>query len=236
MHHKRILVFLLFLLVFCGCSAKAPVVTDEPPPPPPKATKLIPIEPLCQFPDYPTGCEVTATVTALRHYGESITVGDFIDGYLRTDDRFYRKGFTLYGPDPRRVFVGDPRTKASYGCFAPVILDSLSRYYNSSHRVIDATGTPLEALCRQHIDQGRPVILWASIRMVPISEGQSWRLESGERFVWPSGEHCLLLVGYSDSAYFFCDPQYTDIIAYDKELCEARYEEMGQQALVILPP
>ena len=157
----------------------------------------------------------------------------FIDNHLTCDNGFYRKGLFLYGPDPYRVFVGNPRTKASYGCMAPVIEAALIDYFGDSLRVINTTGTDITTLCRRYIDRGIPVILWATSDMTPIKTGSRWRLEDGRLFTWPSGEHCLLLVGYNEDSYFFNDPKYGLTLPYPKAVTQQRYAEMGQQSLVI---
>jgi len=169
----------------------------------------------------------------LQYAGEAMSPATFIDNHLTCDNGFYRKGLFLYGPDPYRVFVGNPRTKASYGCMAPVIEAALIDYFGDSLRVINTTGTDITTLCRRYIDRGIPVILWATSDMTPIKTGSRWRLEDGRLFTWPSGEHCLLLVGYNEDSYFFNDPKYGLTLPYPKAVTQQRYAEMGQQSLVI---
>ena len=70
--------------------------------------------------------------------------------------------------------------------------------------------------------------------MAPIYEGQAWILPSGETFIWPAHEHCLVMIGYDDEYYYFNDPLPGEICAYEKELVEERYEEMGMQALALV--
>lgn len=199
------------------------------------AIHLIPVEPLSQHPKYPTGCEVITTITALRFSGENITADEFINRFLPCDNQFQREGIYLYGPDPNSVFVGNPYSTSSYGCFSSVIYQSLLSYFPSDDRVISPTNRTLEELCSEYIDKNIPVIIWASIDMLPIGKGQMWHLPNGEQFVWPSNEHCLLLVGYNNTEYFFCDPKYGQIISYHKDLCELRYAELHRQSIAILP-
>ena len=61
-------------------------------------------------------------------------------------------------------------------------------------------------------------------------------MPSGEEFVWPRNEHCMVLSGREENEYICMDP-YGSIgqRAIDRELLEKRYEELGQQAVVILP-
>ncbi len=198
-----------------------------------RPTVLIAAPALCQHPDFPTGCETVTAVMALQYAGESISPAAFIDNYLTCNDGFYRKGLFLYGPDPYRVFVGNPRIKASYGCMAPVIEAALVRYFQDEQRVTNTTGTDIPALCQRYIDRGVPVILWATGDMTSVKTGGRWRLEDGRLFTWPSGEHCLLLVGYNEDNYFFNDPKYGLTLPYPKGVTQQRYAEMGLQSLVI---
>lgn len=236
MRKPLIFIFIIFLfLTLNGCLRESAESASPTISPSTEATVLLPIKPLCQYPDFPTGCEVTATVMALNYYGDNISVADFIDNYLLTDCTFYRKGLTLYGPNPNKVFVGNPRSENSYGCFSPVIKQALINRLADNLQVIDTTGFSLDSLCEKYVNNKTPVILWASTDMKPFSKGQSWRFSNGTRFTWPSGEHCLLLVGYSKKDLFFCDPHYSHIVAYPRETVSLRYQELGCQSLVISP-
>ena len=72
--------------------------------------------------------------------------------------------------------------------------------------------------------------------MNPSYAGTSWILENGEGwFSWKSGEHCLVLVGYDDNYYYFNDPYSAEqVVRWDRQLAQIRYEELGSQALVIV--
>lgn len=186
-----------------------------------------------QYPHYPTGCESVTAVMALQHSGFSITVDEFIDHHLPTSSSFYQKDDVLYGPDPNSVFVGDPRSENSYGCMSPVIYTALQSYVNGRKEIIDTSGTDLNPLCETYIDNGTPVILWATMDMKKATAGNSWFLEDGRFYVWTAGEHCLLLIGYNDREYIFNDPRYGAPVAYPKEAVEINYAALGKQSLVI---
>ncbi len=170
---------------------------------------------------------------ALQYLGETVSTEDFIIDHLPMSDRFYHQDGELIGPDPSISFIGDPRSSNSYGCFAPVIERALISYFGNNSRIVNTTGTSIRELCRRYIDSGLPVILWASIRMEPIKEGNRWRLADGREFVWPSGEHCVLLVGYSKTHYYINDPYEGKLCSYEKAIVEARYREMDKQSIVI---
>ena len=193
---------------------------------------FVEVLPLSQYPDFPTGCESVTAVMALNHVGISIEVEEFISDHLPCDDYFYEEDGLLYGPDPYAVFIGDPRTPHSFGCMAPVIEQALLSCVGEE-RVTNTTGETLPTLCRNYIDNGIPVILWATMEMRPVSSGRVWFLPDGRQFVWPSGEHCLLLVGYNENEYLFNDPRHGVVVAYDKNSVEVAYASLGKQSLVV---
>lgn len=194
---------------------------------------LVDVPPISQYPDYPTGCESVTAVMALRHAGVPISVEDFVDTHLLCDNGFYEEDGLLHGPDPYAVFIGDPRSPRSFGCMAPVIEGALLSCVGDTKRVTNTTGEALSALCRDYIDSGVPVMVWATMEMRPVSSGRVWFLPDGRQFVWPAGEHCLLLVGYNETEYLFNDPRHGAVVAYDKESVEVAYASLGKQSLVI---
>lgn len=191
------------------------------------------VQPLSQYPDYPAGCESVTAVMALRHAGVSIEVKEFVEEHLHCDAAFYEQDGLLYGPDPYTVFVGDPRSGGSFGCMAPVIEEALLSV-GGDVAVTNTTGVTLSALCYRYIDNGVPVMLWATMEMRPVSSGKTWFLSDGRQFTWPAGEHCLLLVGYSDTEYIFNDPRHGAVVAYDKRSVEVAYASLGKQSLVVV--
>lgn len=208
-----------------------PTAPQEPLPP---ADVLLDVRAIPQYPTYPTGCESVTAVMALQYAGISITVDDFIDKHLVCDNyNFYWMDGVLHGPDPYSVFVGDPRSEYSYGCMAPVIENALRSCVGNKKEIINTTGRSLSDLCATYIDQGIPVILWATMEMLPVQEGTQWHLPNGKLFTWPSGEHCLLLIGYNDTAYFFNDPMHGKTVVYDKTIVEQRYRSLNKQSIVI---
>lgn len=190
---------------------------------------------LSQFPLYPTGCESVTAVMALRHAGEPVTVEDFVEHCLEKDTNFYYDERYFHGPDPRLVFAGDPRTTSSYGCMAPVIEKALVRYLGSHERVENATGATMQELCQRYVAKGIPVCVWVSINMLEIIPTDTWITPEGETYTWPGNEHCMLLVGYDETHYYFNDPWKGEEVSYPRQLSEQRYETMGRQALVVFP-
>ena len=61
------------------------------------------LNPICQYPELPTGCEVTALATVLQYYGFNADKCDLADNYLD-------KG-PVGTVDFHTAFPGDPRNK-----------------------------------------------------------------------------------------------------------------------------
>lgn len=197
-------------------------------------TVLIEVEPLSQWPDYPTGCESVSAVMAMRHAGAAIDVDTFVSDYLPQDAEFYYDDEdVLHGPNPYKTFVGYPDWDTSFGCMAPVIEQAMTAYFGEEDRVVNATGASMDELCACYLDKGIPVVVWATIGMEETYPSSSWMLPSGQLFYWPANEHCMLLVGYSDTAYYFNDPYTGDRERYPKSLFESRFADLGRQALAI---
>jgi len=229
-HRLNILICCLIAVMLCGCSTGTDkntlTISTE--------ATIIAVEPLMQFPHYPTGCESVTAVMALHYYGIDISVDEFIDEHLVCDSTFYEIDGIKYGPNPYAEFVGDPRSANSYGCMAPVIHQGLISCLPSEWEAINTTGSSLAELCDKYIDQDIPVIVWATMDMRPVTSGNSWHFENGQYYVWPAGEHCLLLVGYDERSYYFNDPMYGKVVSYHKNLVEQRYAALGKQSLVII--
>lgn len=196
--------------------------------------KMIDVPYINQSPAYPTGCESVSAVMLLNFLGYEISVDEFITKHLKQDNLITKEG-KLYGPDPNQVFCGSPYDEDSFGCYAPVIAAAIRSVVNDEEEVKEETGTPIEDLIKEYIDQGMPVIFWACINMREPIQGPSWQLkETGELFTWISNEHCMLLVGYDDQHYYFNDPyENNGCIGYPKEIVEQRHRAQYGMAVAI---
>ena len=184
--------------------------------------------------DWPTGCESVSAVMALNWAGADLTVEDFVYGFLPMDELWMDAAGQLCGPAPADTFNGDPAGRG-YGCFAPVLARAMSRAAPAGYRALDLTGSPLSELACAYLRHNIPVVIWATMEMRPVEAGTQWLLPGGEVFTWPSGEHCLLLVGETAEGYLLNDPRAGETVCYDKELVRRRYESLGSQAVALVP-
>ena len=181
---------------------------------------------------YPTGCESVSAVMLLQYLGYEISVDEFISKYLECRDMEIREG-VLYGPDPNECFCGSPYDEDSYGIYAGGLKKALDKAAGDRYCFEGESGTPIEELLRKYIDQDMPVIFWACINMRKEIPGPEWKLlDTGERFLWTSNEHCMLLVGYDEENYYFNDPYDNNgVIGYSKQLVEKRHAAQHSMAL-----
>ena len=184
--------------------------------------------------DWPTGCESVSAVMALNWAGADLTVEDFVYGFLPMDELWMDAAGQLCGPSPADTFIGDPAGRG-YGCFAPVLARAMSRAAPAGYRALDLTGSPLSELACAYLRHNIPVVIWATMELRPVEAGTQWLLPGGEIFTWPSGEHCLLLVGETAEGYLLNDPRAGETVCYDKELVRRRYESLGSQAVALVP-
>ena len=215
--------------------------------------KLIKVPYIDQTKEWPTGCECVSAVMLLQYLGFDVTVEEFVDCFVEKEP-FENIGGKRIGADPRVRFAGHPKDSESMGCYAPVIYKALNRYlevHSADHPVtlpngkegrlyshikaIDLTGCSMEVLLKEYIDCDKPVVFWASIDMKEPVNGPDWIIrETGIPFSWISNEHCMLLVGYDDTHYYFNDPWHNHgCIGYDRSIVEERHKVQHSMAVSI---
>ncbi len=183
---------------------------------------------ISQLPELPTGCEITSLAIVLNYYGYKADKCVLSDNYLA-------KG-AVGVSDFNAVFIGNPRNSNSYGCYAPVIVNSAKKYLserNSGLVTENITGTELEDLFL-HIDKGAPVIVWGSINCVEPYYSKTWYV-NGKKLSWISNEHCMVLTGYDTekNTVSVADPLAGSIKEYNIDIFKKRYNTFGKQAVVI---
>ena len=100
--------------------------------------------------------------------------------------------------------------------------------------VLDVSGETAAQLCR-FIDEGMPVVFWATLDFTPVPEERDhWLLADGTDFAWKCHEHCLLLVGYDEENYWFNDPWHDHgVCAQPKELVERCHAAQDSYAVTL---
>ncbi len=197
---------------------------------------------LCQWDDFPSGCECISTTMLLQYYGYDISPYDFIDDYVPTGFLREENDGSLYGPDTSSVFIGSPYSTESLGCFPPVMANAAGQVLEQGNEAAVTTGTPLESMIRNYIVYNKPVLIWATMYMWEPFITYEWTVEDaadyspysdGDTCVWIANEHCLVLTGYDTDYYYFNDPNHTCSVRYERGILEQRFEEVGRASMVI---
>lgn len=186
------------------------------------------VETILQNPELPTGCEVTALATALRYYGFSIDKVELCDNFLPIS---YTADYTF-----NEAYIGNPKADNGFGCYAPVIVETAEAYFEAegaSWKAMDLTGTEFRDLFYQ-IEQGRPVVIWASMGLKDVTMKLRWVTSDGDEAWFASLEHCMVLTGYDiDAGVVFAADPLEGNMEYSLERFESVYNQMGKMAAII---
>lgn len=186
---------------------------------------------------WPNGCESVCTVMALQYAGIDISVDAFIDNYLDMSDLpYYDDSGKRWGYSPWEYFIGDPRESTGLCCYAPVIKNACDKFISAyGHSAQLVNGATLDSLCRNYVNNGKPVIVWVTIDMeTPYYNGKQWTVVGTDTvFRWKSPMHCMLLTGSDETYFYFNDPLSGKNVKYSKSKSEAAFKGMYSQAVVI---
>lgn len=191
-------------------------------------TQAIALVPVCQYPELPTGCEVTSLTMVLNYYHVGCDKCEIADNYLTKGE--------VGTVDFHYAFEGDPRDENSYGCYANVIVETARRVidaYGAALSVSDLTGTALEGL-KGYLDRGIPLIVWGTQDCREGYYSVTWNVD-GKDLTWFTPEHCMVLVSMDDNTVQVADPIYGSLISYDRAVFESCYDSLFQQAVAVFP-
>ena len=193
--------------------------------------ELLDIPILSQLPDYPNGCEAVSATMFLNYYGVSLSVQDFISGYLPMKTVYEKEGIR-YGPNPANYYAGNPKdVYRGWGTFAPVIEKSLQEALkNTNYFVNNRVGTNLNYLVTD-----LPAIIWVGIDYKEVTDTYMWFNETEtEVYTYPKNAHVVLLVGYDHDYFYLNDPLYPEKVQkVERNILERSYNSMGRQALIM---
>lgn len=217
---------LLMVICFVGLIA---VLSDK---------TLIEVNTISQNPDYPTGCELVSAVMVLDYYGFDVTVDEFSDKYLLKGNEPYISDGVWYSSDPDKVFLGDPESENGWGIWAKGLSRSINYFFDENDLPADAVyscSDPLECLCRKYVRNNIPVIVWCTVDMADPYINISPRIEnSSDSFTWISPNHCMVLVGYDATGYYFNDPMTGECRKFGKTASQIAFSANNSQSVVII--
>lgn len=190
---------------------------------------LITLEHISQYPSLPSGDEITSLAMVLRYLKYNVNECDLCDLYLDKGP----VGFT----DFYKANAGNPRdTYNSYGCLAPVIVNSATKFISAnggSHTAYDYTGYNVSELYRQ-VSLGNPIIVWLcddfgntpSISRIWVVDGKTLYLKSNMA--------CMVLVGYdyTKGTVTLSNPA-GNTFTLDMSTFERSFADMGSYAVAV---
>ena len=187
------------------------------------------------------GCESISTVMLLQYWGLDVDPDTFIDAYLPRAWSTGEQDVDMVAEDPTYYYINEPRDLTGWGCYAPCIVTAIENTLAALGRsgdfeVRDVSGKTAAQLCAEHIDNGRPVVFWATLDMEHSDGVRRWTLPDGRPFAWKNHGRSLLLVGYDEENYWFNDPWHDHgCCPYPRALVEQRHKEQDLYAVVMIP-
>lgn len=199
-------------------------------------TRLTDFEIMEQYPELPTGCEITAMTMVLNYYGYNVDkVTMALDYMPKIQAEFYRsEDGRLMGPDLENFFVGDPTEETGYICGTGAIVTAANAYLTD-------VGSDMTAVAMKNaqpeelydlIDQGTPVVIWCTINMEDRAETDSWYREDGTYMEWSTNDHGAVLIGYDEDTVTVADPIYSRITVSRVQF-EKIFAERGGQCVIL---
>ena len=190
---------------------------------------LIELEHISQYPELPSGDEITSLAMVLSYLGYDVDKCDLCDLYLE-------KGPVGY-TDFNKANVGNPRNAYnSYGCLPPVIIDSAMKYISvngGQHEAYNYSKQNVDSLYYE-VSQKNPVIVWVCENFdITPSISRIWVID-GKNLYLKSNMACMVLVGYDyeKNTVTLANPA-GNVFEIDMDLFEQRYHEMGSYSVVI---
>lgn len=199
-------------------------------------TQLTDFDIIEQYPELPTGCEITAMTMVLNYYGYQVNkVTMALDYMPKVQAEFYHsEDGRLMGPDLENFFVGDPTEETGYICGTGAIVTAANRY-------LADVGSDLTAAAMKNvqpkklydlIDQGTPVVIWCTINMEDRAETDGWYREDGTYMEWSTNDHGAVLIGYDEDTVTVADPIYSRITV-SRDQFEKVFAERGGQCVIL---
>ena len=199
-------------------------------------TRLTDFEIMEQYPELPTGCEITAMTMVLNYYGYNVDkVTMALDYMPKIQAEFYRgEDGRLMGPDLENFFVGDPTEETGYICGTGAIVTAANAYLTD-------VGSDMTAVAMKNaqpeelydlIDQGTPVVIWCTINMEDRAETDGWYREDGTYMEWSTNDHGAVLIGYDEDTVTVADPIYSRITV-SRDQFEKIFAERGGQCVIL---
>lgn len=196
---------------------------------------------ICQLPELPTGCEATALTALMKYKGFNVSKYDVATKYMPKGDLYYKDG-TLYGPNPKITFVGDPTQDSGLGCFSMCLVKTFNNYKKVTPKAkefnaINLSGTDLKELLQKYVANDNPVVVIVSQDLRYPVDGGGWSYPQGGGWHWMMNHHAMTIYGYDlkNDKIMVCDPLRSNgFYTYNLSKFEEIYNLKGKSAMTII--
>ena len=189
------------------------------------APVLLAVSPYDQRDHYPTGCEIASLYMLLSYYGVDTSMEELVDAIPKEPLPYVSDGVE-FGGNPDRGFVGNPTDAHSFGVFQTPIAQTANGFRKGAEA---REGASMDDIYRC-LEQGDPVIAWISSRDDGSIEyyRNTWiDCNTGERILWPSYEHAVLVCGYDEGIIWACDPLEGKLVPIDASTFEKAFDDLN---------
>jgi uncharacterized protein YvpB len=207
-----------------------PVATPLPSAAPVKSSAMLEAPLIQQFPELPSGCEVTSLAMMLQYAGINKDKMSLASEMKRDPTRYRRNSSSsiIFWGNPNTGFVGEVNGKdLGYGIYHSPLFELLKKYIPAAD---DLTGKPFADLERR-VAEDIPVLVWTTKSYTVPDDWTQWDSPAGPVTATFS-EHAVLLVGFDPNSVYINDPKAAmSKVKVDKKQFIAAWEAMGKQSL-----
>lgn len=187
---------------------------------------------ILQNPELPNGCEVTSLAMIMQYAGINIDKMTLAAGVKKESLTYKEENGRIISGNPYEGFVGNIYG-SGYGVYHGPIVDLAKQY--CGERAVDLTGLNFEEVL-YILQQGYPiwVITNATYNSLDDSQFEIWHTPTGIVKI-TFKLHSVVITGSDQDKVYINDPQnVTKNIGINKENFKKAWEQMGNQAMVIL--
>eukprot|EP01089_Gocevia_fonbrunei_P009668 TRINITY_DN22038_c0_g1_i1.p1 TRINITY_DN22038_c0_g1~~TRINITY_DN22038_c0_g1_i1.p1 ORF type:complete len:245 (+),score=46.41 TRINITY_DN22038_c0_g1_i1:65-799(+) len=153
------------------------------------------LQPECQYPALPTGCEATALTFLLRFLFNSNKFDkcEVAKGLIKelqpfnltdapaSESNEETNEITMAGGNPNRGFIGDPFDPQAFGVFHTPIFEALQNYigeadnHKTKYEAKDLTGSQSFDTIIKHLQTTKiPIVIWITLELKPSRVTDRW--------------------------------------------------------------
>lgn len=195
-----------------------------------QTANLIDVPLINQYPELPSGCEVTALAMALNYYGINVSKTTLADQMIYDDVPIKRAPdrTILQWGDPDVGYVGDPYDLGI--TINPKPLKQLLDQYRPGGIAIHGEDF---SVVEKHVKEGKPTLAWITLNYeMPIH--RTWKTPEGKEVFAPRPLHVVTITGVDDNYVYFNDSDANKKhVKVPKKKFIQVYNAMGKRALIV---